>query len=103
MKISIITLFPNIFSEVLNTSILGRAQKKGLVNYELIDLRIFGDGPHQIVDDRPYGGGVGMIFKADILAKALDAISSKETSKPYVILTSASGKKFDQKKAKEIA
>lgn len=57
MKISIVTLFPEMFEAVLNTSILKRAQSKGKVEFELINLRDFGEGPHQIVDDRPYSGG----------------------------------------------
>lgn len=102
MKISIITLFPEMFEAVLATSILGRAQKKGLVEFELVNLRPFGEGPHQIVDDKPYGGGVGLVFKADILAKALKSIIQNITNKPLVILTSASGITYTQQKAKEL-
>lgn len=98
LKISIITLFPENFSPVLNSSILGRAQKKGLVNFELINLRDFGEGKHKIVDDRPYGGGAGMIFRADILAKAL-----KTLAKGHIILTSASGVPYKQQKAREFS
>src|SRR3989338_7036017 len=104
MKISIITLFPEMFDKVLNTSILGRAQKKGKVNFELIDLRDFGEGPHQIVDGRPYGGGAGMGFKADILAKALQTITKKSTTvQYYVILTSASGTSYKQSTAQKLS
>ena len=71
MKISIITLFPEVF-DILNSSILKRAQAKGKVKFELIDLRKFGEGKHIIVDDRPYGGGAGMVLKPDVLAKALN-------------------------------
>lgn len=100
-KFSIITLFPEIFPPVLNSSIVGRGQKKGKIEFEYINLREFGEGVHQIVDDRPYGGGVGMVLKADILAKALKSIKSGKSSK--VILTSASGKKFTQPKARELS
>ncbi len=120
MLISIITLFPEMFEAVLNNSILGRAQKKNLVNFELINLRQFGEGIHQIVDDKPYGGGVGMVLKADILAKALKSIVNRNleigrplnsksdnkqliTGKPIVILTSASGQKYTQPKARELS
>ena len=104
MKISIITLFPEMFDKVLNTSILGRAQKKGKVNFELIDLRDFGEGPHQIVDGRPYGGGAGMVFKADILAKALQSITKHSTTvQYYVILTSASGTSYKQSTAQKLS
>lgn len=96
MKISIITLFPGVFKSILNTSILKRAQKKGLVEYELVDLRPFGEGIHQIVDDKPFGGGVGLIFKPDILAKAVLSIKKPHSK---VLLMSASGTPFKQKKA----
>jgi tRNA (guanine37-N1)-methyltransferase len=119
MKISIITLFPNIFETVLNTSILKRAQNKGLIEYEVIDLRPFGEGVHQVVDDKPFGGGVGLVFKADILAKALKVAQGavggarstehgdknpnhQPPSPALVILTSASGQTFNQGMAKEL-
>jgi len=100
MKISIITLFPEVFEPILNSSILKRAQNKGLMEFELINLRPFGEGIHQIVDDSPYGGGAGLVFKADILAKAVNSVK-KEGSK--VILTSASGNSYSQKKARELS
>ncbi|MBI2021698.1 tRNA (guanosine(37)-N1)-methyltransferase TrmD [Candidatus Daviesbacteria bacterium] len=102
MKISIVTLFPEVFTPILNTSILRRAQKKGLVEFEVVNLRDFAPGPHQIVDDRPYGGGVGMVLKADVLAKAVQSLLKKD-SKAKVILTSASGKSFNQTQAKSLA
>lgn len=107
MKISFITLFPEIYPTLLNFSILKRAQAKGLIEFETVNLRDFGDGPHQIVDDRPYGGGAGMVLKADILAKALKHATSNLKSsivnpKSYVILTSASGNKYKQSKAREL-
>ncbi|MBI2018660.1 tRNA (guanosine(37)-N1)-methyltransferase TrmD [Candidatus Daviesbacteria bacterium] len=116
MKISIITLFPEVFDPILNTSILKRAQQKGKVEFELINLRPFGEGKHQVVDARPYGGGAGMILKADVLAKSLSFIVyrlSKKTTesrqgvsrydKPYTILMSASGIPYKQSKAKEFS
>src|SRR3989338_1278083 len=98
MKISIITLFPEVFDHILNSSILKRAQKKGKVSFELINLRDFGEGKHQIVDGRPYGGGAGMLFRGDILAKAL-----KSAGKGKVILTSASGKTYKQNAARRLS
>ncbi len=96
MKISIITLFPEVFDKVLNSSILKRAQKKGKVEFEFINLRDFGEGKHQVVDAKPYGGGAGMLFRADILSKALP-------KKGHVILTSASGKPYKQQDAKRLS
>lgn len=99
MKISIITLFPSQIKETLETSMLGRAQKQSLVDFQIIDLRSFGEGVHQVVDGRPYGGGPGMLFRADILVKAWKSIKGKK----YTILTSPSGKQFNQAKARELA
>lgn len=100
MKISIITLFPEIFEKVLNTSILKRAQAKNKVSFELINLRNFGEGRHQVVDGRPYGGGAGMVLKADILSKALLSIKK---SKTHTILTSAQGLPYKQKDAQRLS
>ncbi len=100
MKISVITLFPEVFEPILNSSILKRAQKKSLVEFELINLRDFGEGRHQVVDGRPYGGGPGMLFRADILAKAISSIVNR---KSYIVLTSASGKPYKQAKAREFS
>ncbi len=99
MVISIITLFPEVFDPILNTSILKRAQAKGKIKFKLINLRDFGKGRHQVVDGRPYGGGAGMLFRADILSKALKSVRNK----PFVILTSASGKPYNQKMARALS
>jgi tRNA (guanine37-N1)-methyltransferase len=98
VKISIITLFPNQIKETLETSMLGRAQKQGLVDFQIIDLRTFGEGVHQVVDGKPYGGGPGMLFRADILAKAVKSIKGKK----YTILTSPVGKQFNQMSARKL-
>ncbi len=106
MKFSIITLFPEVFEPIFNSSILKRAQKKGLVEFELINLRDFGKGKHKIVDDRPYGGGAGMVLKADILTKALKSIAPKLPTTSYQLLTilmSASGQPYKQTKTKEFS
>ncbi|MFH1535889.1 MAG: tRNA (guanosine(37)-N1)-methyltransferase TrmD, partial [Patescibacteria group bacterium] len=98
MKISIVTLFPEVFEPILSSSILKRAQEKGLVKFELINLRDFGEGKHKIVDGRPYGGGAGMILRADILAKAIKKLKTQK-----VILTSAAGKTYTQAMAKKFS
>ncbi len=100
MKISIITLFPEVFDPILSTSILKRAQNKGKVEFELINLREFGEGKHQVVDDKPYGGGAGMVLKADILAKALSSIVNR---KSLIVFMSASGKPYKQSKARKLS
>ncbi|MBI2196742.1 tRNA (guanosine(37)-N1)-methyltransferase TrmD [Candidatus Daviesbacteria bacterium] len=114
MKFSIITLFPEVFEPILNSSILKRAQKKGLVEFELINLRGFGKGRHQVVDGRPYGGGAGMVLRTDILAKAVRKVTGNSRQvtdqklKPVTcnlktILMSASGTPYKQAKAHEFS
>jgi tRNA (guanine37-N1)-methyltransferase len=100
MKITFITLFPEIFLPVLDSSILGRAQKKGLIEFEIINLRDFGQGGHKIVDDTPYGGGVGMVLKPDVLAAATKSV---KTDSSMTILTSAAGVSFTQSMAKRFS
>lgn len=101
MKISIITLFPDLLKKYLDSSILGRGQKKGAIEYELVNLRDFGEGIHQIVDGRPYGGGAGMVLRADILTKALTSIKTRKDTK--IILTSAGGTTFNQRRARQLS
>lgn len=106
MKISILTLFPTFFTEILSKSILGRATEVGAVQYELVDLRQFGKGTHKSVDDRPYGGGPGMVLRADVLSEALKSVINKLPATGYrlkTILMSASGKTFTQAKAREFS
>lgn len=102
MRISIITLFPASFNPILNSSILKRAQAKGKVKFELINLRDFGEGKHKIVDDRPYGGGAGMVLKPDVLTKAVKN-SKLEIRNSKLILMSASGTPYKQAIAKEFS
>ena len=96
MKISIISLFPEVFPAYLNSSILGRAQEKGLVEVEYVALRNFGKGAHRSVDDRPFGGGKGQVIQCEPVLKAIRSIR-KEDSQVYLL--APSGCLFKQKKA----
>lgn len=100
MKITIVTLFPKMIEGFTNDSIIKRAQAKGLVDINIVNLRDYARDSYGTVDERPYGGGAGMVLCVDVLKKSLDSISSS-TSKPHVILTSARGAVFNQKKAQE--
>ena len=71
MLFTILTLFPEMFPGVLNSSILGRAREKGLARYRVVDIREFGVGRHRVVDDAPFGGGPGMVMRPDVLNAAL--------------------------------
>lgn len=115
MKITFITLFPEIFPPLLNFSILKRAQEKGLVEYKIINLRDYGDGKHKTVDDKPYGGGAGMILKPNVLTKALESTKDQRLKtgdsnkslisnlKSLTILTSACGTPFKQQMARRLS
>ena len=72
MKIQVITLFPEMFEKVLNSSMLWKAQEQKAVEFELIDLRQFGLGPRRAVDDTPYGGGDGMLFRPEPVVAAIE-------------------------------
>lgn len=107
MKISIITLFPKMISSFFDESIVKRAQDKKLVDIELVNLRDFSIDDYGTVDDRPYGGGAGMILRIEPIYKALEKIKSEKlkvknlSKNSKVILTSPKGKQFNQKKAVE--
>lgn len=100
MKIDIITLFPKMFSGPFEESIIKRAKERGLVEINLIDLRKYGIGKHQQVDDRPYGGGVGMVLMVEPMFNAIKDIKTKDSK---VILMNPQGKVFNQKKASELS
>ena len=101
MKISIITLFPELFDSFKHYSMIYKALKKGLVEIDLINLRNYGLGIHKQVDDRPYGGGAGMVIRVDVLDKALSTLKSKD--RPKTILLSPTGKQFTQKMAQKLS
>ncbi len=98
MKITILTLFPEMFTSVFSASIIKRAVDKKLVDLTFINIRDFGLGKHKIVDDTPYGGGAGMVLRPDVLHKAIEASKDKTISSNLqkVILMSATGKTFNQ-------
>lgn len=105
MKISVITLFPEMFLSPFNESIIKRAIEKKLIELKFIDFREFGIGKHRLVDDTPYGGGMGMVLRVDVLHKAIEKakIKSLNTKEQKVILLTAHGKTFNQKRAKSFS
>ena len=102
MKISVITLFPDMFDKVFNQSMLWKAQDKKLVEFELIDLRQFGLGPRHQVDDTPYGGGDGMLLKPEPLFAAVEDAKTRNPDAKVVLMT-PKGKIWDQARAAELA
>ena len=101
-KIAVITLFPEMFDGVLNSSMLWKAQKDNLIQFELINLRDYGLGPRKQVDDIPYGGGDGMLLMPEPLFEAINE-AKKNMPNAKVILMTPRGKSFKQKLAKEMA
>ena len=99
MKFDVLTLFPEMF-ETLNQSILGKAQEKKLIDINLINIRDFSKDKHKKVDDTPYGGGAGMVMRADIV---YDAYQSVKTPKTKLIYLTPQGKTLNQKKVEELS
>ncbi len=87
MRFDILTLFPDLFSSFLKETILGRAVKRGWVDIRLIDIRSFARGSHRVTDDRPYGGGDGMVMKAGPIWRALESVDRLETRSRVILLT----------------
>jgi len=103
MQIDIITIFPSMFSGFLEESIIKRAQNKELVKINLHNLRDYTLDKHKKVDDRPFGGGPGMIFTVEPVVRAINALKKSIGRKSYNILLTPAGKIFNQKKARELA
>jgi tRNA (guanine37-N1)-methyltransferase len=102
MRFDILTLFPDLFHAFLKESILGRAVKRGLVDIRLTDIRSFARGNHKVTDDRPYGGGSGMVMKPGPIFRALQSIERSE-GKSLVILLTPQGTTFEQTRAWELS
>lgn len=110
MKIQVITLFPDMFTGVLGSSMLWKAQDRDIVEYSIIDLREFGLGKRRTVDDTPYGGGDGMLLKPEPVVAAIEHAleqgkeqRAKGKEKPLVLLPTPRGKIYKQSDAKRLA
>jgi len=103
MRIDVITLFPEILRGPLDASILGRAQRGGQAEIALHQLRDYATDKHHTVDDKPYGGGPGMLLKCEPIFAAVQDVQAKAARPGRVILLSPGGAKFDQAKARELA
>lgn len=101
MTIHILTLFPEYFTEIFHSSILKRGQEKQLFSVNVVNIRDFATDKHQTADDRPFGGGPGMVMKVEPIAAAHGSLLSKLTGKVHTILTSAKGSLFNQRSAEK--
>jgi len=104
LEINILTIFPNMFKGPFSESILNKAQEKGLIKINLIDLRDFTLDKHKTVDDYSYGGGPGMVLKPQPIWDAVEVIRKNKSPLPLkIIITSAQGKIFNQGMAKDLS
>lgn len=100
VRFDIITIFPEVFNAYFNTSIIKRAQARGLIRIEVHNLRDYAINKHKSLDDKPYGGGAGMVMMAEPIIKAVEIIKKKSKyKKSVVVLFSAKGNQFNQKMA----
>lgn len=103
MRMDVLTLFPAMFDAVFAASILGKAKEKGIVALQAVNFRDYANNKHNTVDDAPYGGGGGMVLKAEPIFAAVEALIPEEAPKPRVILLCPQGEPYSQQKAEELA
>lgn len=103
MRVDILTLFPRMFEGPLTESILQRARDAGTLEIHLHDLRGFGKGKYRQVDDRPYGGGAGMLLTCEAGVTAIEAVTAEAEAKPHRIYLSPRGKRLNQVKVERLA
>ncbi len=102
MIFDVLTLFPEMF-DVFNHSIIKRAREKGIIDINPINIRDYTNDKHKKVDDYPYGGGYGMVMQAEPVYNTMDAVVNLRGKKPYTIMLSPRGQKFNQSIAKELS
>ncbi len=103
MRIDIITLFPEMFAPVLNESIIGRAQKSGAIEIVCHQLRDYAFDKHRRVDDTPYGGGMGMLMKAEPIALCFEDICKTTGKRPHFVYMSPQGKTLNQQRLRQLS
>src|SRR5688572_8779401 len=103
MRIDILTLFPEMFGPFLGTSIPKRAAEKRLVSYHLTNFRDFASDAHLSVDDKPFGGGPGMVMMAPVLFDAVETVEKQDPRPATGILLTPQGRLFDQTLATDLA
>jgi len=101
MRFDILSIFPEMFASLINYGIIGRAVKGGLIEINLVNIRDFGEGPHLMTDDRPFGGGDGMVMKPEPIFRALESIPRVKGGRKVILLT-PQGQLFDQAIARRL-
>jgi tRNA (guanine37-N1)-methyltransferase len=103
MRVDILTLFPGMFTDVLGESILGRARGKGLLEVHTHDIRAWSRDPHAKVDDRPFGGGPGMVMRCQPVVDAVEAVRAMAEPAGRLVVLTPQGRRFGQAWAAELA
>lgn len=103
MKLSILTIFPEMIENFLGESIIKRARDKGIIKVQAVNIRDFSEDKHNRVDDYPFGGDLGMLFKHEPVIRAYDSLTEPDGTKPFCIMMSPKGVPFTQKIANELA
>ena len=103
MHATVVTLFPELVQPLLEQSVFGRAVRKGLLRVDFVHLREFGEGRHRIVDDRPFGGGPGMVLKADPVIRAVETARSRHLPGARTIYLTPQGRRLDQALVRDLA
>lgn len=103
LRFDVLTLFPGLFDGFLGESIVSRALAKGIIQVERWDIRDWAEGKHKQVDDRPFGGGPGMVLMSPPVVAAVEAVRAKVEPPGELIVLSPQGRRFDQAKAAELA
>ena len=103
MKVEIVTIFPRMFDQIFDFGMINQASRKGLLEISVLDLREFSSDRHRTVDDRPYGGGQGMVLKPEPVFRAVEECLRRDQVPAHVVLLSPQGGRFDQEKAKELS
>jgi tRNA (guanine37-N1)-methyltransferase len=100
---TVVTLFPELFAGLLEQSVFGRAVRRGLVRVDFVDLRAFGEGRHRVVDDRPFGGGPGMVLMAEPVIRAVEAARARHPAGARLLYLSPQGRRLEQAQVRDLA
>ncbi len=103
MRFDVLTLFPEMFPGYMGQSLLKLALDRGLVEIELHDIREFAKGKHDQVDDRPFGGGPGMVLRVDTVVECVEAVQARADEPGHLVLLSPQGRRLDQQGVEELA
>ncbi len=103
MVIQIVTLFAEMFAGPFSASMIKRARSRGLVDIRLIPLRDFGLGPHKMTDDYPFGGGLGMLLRPDVVVPAVEWAQAHHSLPAQIVVTSPQGRSFDQRLVEQLS